>query len=147
MMSLTVNSLARYLHIEDDERVRALIVATVDDMLEHCIGPDGIFYYKELPSLRRVAPTPHVLEALTYAYRISGDERYLKIAARNFAALLESTDTSSGGPKWVDSSGAVVKGRGGGRVFADRYTSIIIFAGEAARLGLLDWLEYPYWDV
>jgi hypothetical protein len=31
--------------------------------------------------------------------------------------------------------------------FADKYTSILLFAGEAASLGLLDWYEYPFYDL
>jgi len=147
MISLTVNSFARYLLIEDDERVKNLIVKTMDDLLAHCLGPDGIFYYKELPSLRRLAPTPHVLEALTYAYRITGQEDYLKVAARQFAALVEQPIGAEGGKKYVDLSGAVIRGQGGGRIFADKYTSILIFAAEAAKLGLLDWYQYPFWGV
>ena len=144
MISLTVNSFARYLLIEDDQRVKDLIVRSMDDVVEHCIGPDGIFYYKELPSLKRYAPTAHVLEALTYCYRITGNQNYLKIAARQFAALASGSIGASDGKKYVDSSGAVIKGQGGGRIFADKFTSILIFAAEAAPLGLLDWYEYPY---
>ena len=147
MISLTVNSLARYLLIEEDERVKQLIVRTMDDLIDHCLGPDGIFYYKELPSLRRYAPTAHALEALTYAYRFTGDQRYLKIAARQFAALSEMDIPGGGGKKYVDASGAVIRGQGGGRIFADKYTSILLFASEAAPLGLLDWYEYPFGDV
>lgn len=144
MISLTVNSFARYLLIEDDERIKKLIVETVDDLLEHCLGPDGIFYYKELPSLRRTAPTPHALESLTYAYRITGDVKYLQIAARQFHALAQSSGGGGGGRKFVDASGAVIAEEGGGRNFASGYTSILIFAGEAAKRGLLDWYEYPF---
>jgi hypothetical protein len=46
--------------------------------------------------------------------------------------------------KYVDDSGAVISGGGGGRIFADKYTSILIYAGAATPLGLLDWYEYPY---
>jgi hypothetical protein len=144
MVTLTVNSFARYLLIEDDERVKRLMVSVVDDLLEHCLGPDGIFYYKELPSLRQTAPTPHALEALTHVYRITGDERYLKIAARQFAALVDSPPESAGNQKRLDPSGAVLVGHGGGRIFADKYTSILIFAAEAAARGMLDWYEYPF---
>ncbi|MBN1874140.1 MAG: hypothetical protein JXA33_07905 [Anaerolineae bacterium] len=147
MISLTINSFARYLLIEDNgdraERIKKLIVETVDDMLAHCIGPDGIAYYKELPSLRRTAPTYHLLEALTHAYRITGDIGYLKIATRQFAAM--SPDSGAGQrAKYADPSGAVIDGEGGGRVFADKYTSLLIYAGAATPLGLLDWYEYPY---
>jgi hypothetical protein len=144
MISLTVNSFARYLLIEDDDRVKQLIVSSVDDLLAHNLGPDGIFYYKELPSLRRNAPTAHALEALTYAYRLTHDDRYLKVAARQFAALMEQPIGAEGGAKYGDLSGAVIRGKGGGRIFADKYTSILLFAGEAARLGLLDWYKYPF---
>ena len=109
MISLTVNSFARYLLIESDERIEKLIVETMDDLLEHCIGPDGIFYYKELPSLRREAPTPHALEALTHAWRITGNERYLKVGVRQFHALVERPIGSTDGKKYVDSGGAVIK--------------------------------------
>lgn len=147
MISLTVNSLARYLLIEPDERIQQLIVETMDDLLEHCIGPDGIFYYKELPSLRREAPTAHALEALTHAWRITNNERYLKVAARQFLALVERPVGLDNGKKYVDSGGAVIKGMGGGRIFADKYVSILLYAGAASSLGLLDWYEYPFHDV
>ncbi len=147
MISLTVNSMARYLLIEKDARIEKFIVRAVDDLLAHNIGPDGIFYYKELPSLRRPAPTPHALEALTHAYRITGDSKYLRVAARQFAALSERAVEGGGGKKYVDASGAVVRGEGGGRVFADKYISTLLFAGEAARLNLLDWYEFPFADV
>ena len=144
MISLTVNSFARYLLIDDDERVKRLIVAVMDDLIEHCLGPDGVFYYKELPSLQTTAPTPHVLEALTYAWRINGDERYLRVATNTFAALMANLEGKEGGPKFADPSGAVIDGVGGGRIFADKYTSLILYAGAAAPLGLLDWYDYPY---
>jgi hypothetical protein len=37
----------------------------------------------------------------------------------------------------------VVAGNGGARIFADKYTSLLIFAAEATPLGLLDWYGYP----
>ena len=147
MISLTVNSFARYLLIEDDPelvaRVKTLIVETVDDMLAHCLGPDGIVYYKELPSLRRTAPTYHLLEALTHAYRITGDVKYLKVATRHFAAMDFSIDVQRRA-KYHDDSGAVIANEGRGRFFADRYTSLLLYAAAATPLGLLDWYEYPY---
>ncbi|MGC9522715.1 MAG: hypothetical protein ACP5HG_12645 [Anaerolineae bacterium] len=147
MISLTVNSFARYLLIEPEselaERVKGLIVATVDDMLAHCLGPDGIAYYKELPSLRWTSPTQHFLEALAHAYRITGDETYLKVGTRQFAAMDQGTGVRRRA-KYADDSGAVIDGEGGGRIFADKYTSLLLYAGEATPLGLLDWYEYPY---
>ena len=150
MISLTVNSFARYLliagdaDVEERARLERLIVGTIDDVLEHCLGPDGIAYYKELPSLRRTAPTIHLLEALAHTYRITGEINYLEIATRHFALYAASPPDSAAGTKYADDSGAVIAGQGGGRIFADKYTSLLIFASEAAPLGLLDWYEYPY---
>ena len=145
MIALTVNSLARYLLIKKDKRVEELIVHSVDDVVEHCLGPDGIFYYKELPSLRRPAPTNHMLEALTHAYRITKDEKYLKLAARQYLSR-ESAGRGAGwgGAKYIDGSGAVIVGSGGARSFADSYASILLFAGEAGPKGFLKELEYPF---
>ena len=83
-------------------------------------------------------------EALAHAYRITGERKYLEIATRHFALFASSPAGSSAGIKFADDSGAVITGRGGGRIFADKYTSLLIFAAEAAPLGLLDWYEYPY---
>ncbi|MBN1814571.1 MAG: hypothetical protein JXA14_22215, partial [Anaerolineae bacterium] len=147
MISITVNSFARYLLIEDDPelaaRIKTFIVENVDDLLAHCLGPDGIAYYKELPSLRRAAWTYHLLEALTHAYRLTGDAGYLKIATRHFAAMDFSIDVQRRA-KYLDDSGAVVAGDGRARFFADRYASLVLYAGAATPLGLLDWYEYPY---
>ena len=81
MISLTVCSFARYLLIEDDERVKQLIVSVMDDLIEHCLGPDGVFYYKELPSLQRTAPTPHAFEA-----------SHLRLARHRRRALFEKSE-------------------------------------------------------
>ena len=143
MISLTVNSFARYLLIEDDPRVKRLIVETVDDLVEHHLGPDGVGMYKELPSLQFSNPTMHFVEALAHAYRITGDERYLRVATRQFAAFEESVHSNLVAPKRADDSGAVIYGEGGGRQFDDKYTSLILYAAAAAPKGFLNWFEYP----
>jgi len=144
MISLTVNSFARYLLIDDNQRVRDLIVRTVDDMVQHCLGPDGIPYYKELPSLKRPAPTSHFVEALTHAYRLTGELGYLRLGARTFAAMAHDRVTAEATPKFLDESGAVISGNGGGRIFSSTFPSVLLFAAEATSAGLLDWYEYPY---
>jgi hypothetical protein len=145
MNSITGNSLAHYLLLEDREEIRRLIRQITDDLIAHCLNPDGIFYYKELPSLRTGScPTPHVMELLAHAYRISGDQKYLGIANRQFAARMDvPIAAKDSGPKRLDESGAVIRGNGDGRAFAYTYTSLLLFASAAAPLGLLDWYEYP----
>ena len=144
MISIALNSLARYLLVERDSRVEQLILETADDLLAHCLGPDGVLTYKELPSLRRHAPTMHAIEALTHAYQLSGDNRYLHAALVQFDALLHHpVGASRRGPKRLDEDGAVIRGTGGGRIFASSYTSLITFVASAQRAGLLTTYEYP----
>jgi hypothetical protein len=144
MISLTVNSIARYLLLDDDERIKRLIVAAADDLIAHCLGPGGIFWYKELPSLRRSLPSPHVLEMLTHAYNLTGNRRYLEVASRQFFETIAMSEAVPAvGKKYVTQGGVVESGSASGRNFEDRYASIILFAGAATPLGLLDWFEYP----
>ena len=144
MISLTTNSIARYLALDSDERVKKLIVGAADDLLAHCLGPGGVFWYKELPSLRRPLPSPHVLETLTHAYRLTGNTRYLKVAARQFFEMVETNEqVPAVGKKWTEQGAVVESGSLSGRPFADKYTSVILFAGAATPEGMLDWFEYP----
>jgi len=66
------------------------------------------------------------------------------VAANTFAALMCKLETKESGPKFADPSGAVSDVVGGGRIFADQYTSLVLYDGAAAPLGLLDWYEYPF---
>ncbi len=143
MNAITGNSLARYLAIENDRNVEKLVLEIADDLIEQCLGPDGIFIYKELPSLAHPSPSPHALELMAHAYRISGEDRYLNIATRQFVLASKNLGGVSRGPKRLDESGALIRGHGSGRSFAESYTSIILFASMATPLGLLDWYEYP----
>ena len=78
MISLAASSLMRYIQVEPDEEVGQLIVDSMRDIIENCTSRDGRFYYKELPSLSRPGGYLHTLEALTYAYRLSGDTYFLE---------------------------------------------------------------------
>ena len=119
-------------------------MTAADDLLAHCLGPGGIFWYKELPSLRRSLPSPHVLETLTHAYNLTGNRRYLQVASRQFFETIATSEAVPAvGKKYVTQGGVVESGSASGRNFEDRYASIILFAGAATPLGLLDWFEYP----
>lgn len=136
MIALTVNSLARHLEIRDSPEIRELIVRAMDDLIEHCLGPDGLFTYKELPSLQWVAPMPMLVEALTHAWRLTRRRRYLRLAAVQFAALAQADIFSlntgfSSGKRLDPDSGAVLLGEGDARRFAMTAVSYLVYAREA----------------
>ena len=51
MISIAINALHRYYTATGDDRIPSLIVEEMGDLLDHCVMPDGRFFYKELPSL------------------------------------------------------------------------------------------------
>ncbi len=78
MNSITLVSLARY-HLQfPDPELKALILDETRDMIKHGRNANGLFIYKELPSLKHQGSTAMVLQALAYAYLLSGDRQFLE---------------------------------------------------------------------
>ena len=99
MISIAVASLMRYYEIEPREDIKKMIIDAVDDMTENCILENGLFYYKELPSLRRDATNTTILEALAAAFKITGDKKYIeygKTLFRTFVNMPPAGNFSSG---------------------------------------------------
>jgi hypothetical protein len=77
MNALTLVSLARAMRYFPDEGMKRVILAEADDMLANGRDALGLFYYKELPSLRHHGSNAIVLELMAEAYALSGDRRYI----------------------------------------------------------------------
>jgi len=90
MSALTLVSLARYHTYFPDEELKRLILEETDDMIRNGRNRNGLFYYKELPSLRHQGATTLVLQALAYAYLLSGDRRYLEAGLPELEHHIES---------------------------------------------------------
>jgi len=148
MIALTGNSLARYTRLQPNPRIDALVVSMTDDLIAHMRGPDGVFVYKEFPSLRRPFAPPQVLHLLTHAWRITGDLCYLRVGVRQLAYTLRQPVPSRDFAKRGDPCGAVLLGASSssGATFAFNYPGTAAFAAAARPLGLLAWLEYPEVD-
>ncbi len=85
MIAVAIGSLMRYYRVFGGEDLRELILSSVDDLIENTYDKlTGIFIYKELPSLRRTANNPLLLEALAIAYELTGDETYLTYGKQLF---------------------------------------------------------------
>ncbi|MBD3320903.1 MAG: hypothetical protein GF350_07415 [Chitinivibrionales bacterium] len=84
MIAIAVASLMRYYRISGDKRIAGLIISAVEDMIDTCRMPEGLFIYKELPSLRRRMNIAHMLEALAAAWELTGDSKFVKAGMRLF---------------------------------------------------------------
>jgi len=78
MNSLTLVSLARYQHHFPDEQLKKLILEETGDLIRNTRNANGLFFYKELPSLEFQGASLLVLQLLGEAYRLSGDAKYLE---------------------------------------------------------------------
>jgi hypothetical protein len=136
MISVAAGSLMRYYRVRPAGHIRGMILAAMDDLLENALLPSGLFYYKELPSLRRISLNPIVLEALAYAYELSGDARYVEAGIPLFEAILAKSDSSGGGKTIMED--ALVCSGAGSKVFAQSHLPTAIFAKALEQSGKID---------
>jgi hypothetical protein len=92
MNSLTLASLARYYRYVPGEPLKKLILAETDDLIRYGRNRNGLFYYKELPSLQRQGSTVMILQLLGEAFRLSGDRRYLQAGLPDLEHFLRTLD-------------------------------------------------------
>jgi hypothetical protein len=115
MISIAINALHRYYTATGDDRIPILIVEEMRDLLDHCVMPDGRFFYKELPSLQRRAGGPREMEAVCHAFEHSGDKRFLEHAAH----MMKSTRPSGS--------------RSGKRIVKDLVGDTVLFDGSGPK--------------
>jgi uncharacterized protein YyaL (SSP411 family) len=118
MISIAVNALHRYYTATKDERIPGLIAEEMGDLLDHCVMPDGRFFYKELPSLHRRAGSSREMEALCHAYELSGEKRFLEQAFRMMETMVDRGISGS---------------RGGKRIVKDLVGDTVLFDGSGPK--------------
>ena len=101
MIAIAVNALYRYYEATGDDRIPNLIVEEMSDLLDHCVMPDGRFFYKELPSLHRRSDFTLQMESLVYAYKFSGDPRFRDHILKMLAPMLAQSSGGGGGKRIV----------------------------------------------
>jgi len=126
MISVAVGSLMRYYRIFPEQDVKELILGAVDDLVENCLMDNGLFYYKELPSLARNGNNTLLLEALAIGYELTGEKRYLEYGKKTFEMNLHSGGGGMGGGKRIVED-TVISGSGGTKGFAQSFIPMSVF--------------------
>ena len=127
MISIAVCSLMRYYRVRPTELLKDLIVGAVKDMVDNTRLPSGHFFYKDLPSLKHGGPSPGVLEALAYAYELTGDKEYVEAGLPCFRTIMGSNITHIFDSGKVAMEDAVILGTESSRS-AGLYISLAAYA-------------------
>lgn len=135
MISIAVGSLMRYYNVKPKKNIKNMIVEAVDDMVDNCILENGLFYYKELPSLRRLGNNTLVLEALKDAYELTGNVKYLKAGIETFKCNIKNS-TAKGGGKRIVGDAVILLGPGP-KGFAQSFYPIVSYYCAAVKEGIL----------
>ncbi len=134
MISVAIGSLMRYYRQFPDEELKGLILRAVDDMIENCyVESWGIFYYKELPSLNRLGNNTLLLEALTIAYDLSGDPKYLEYGLGTFRNAISDKPSYASAKRKEENS--VIVGNASSKNFAQSMIPIAGFYRALAQSG------------
>lgn len=136
MISVAIGSLMRYYRVFPSEKIKHLILSAVDDMVSHCILDNGLFFYKELPSLNRPGNNPLVLEALTIAYDLTDDPKYLSYGLATYQAVIRQFGQGKGGNKKIIED-TVIVGSTGTKSFAQGFIPVATFYRALEKSGLL----------
>ena len=135
MISIAIGSLMRYYRVFPDENLKDLILGAVDDLTENYMTRQGLFIYKELPSLSRNGTNTLLLEAMTIGYELTGDRKYLDLGKRTFDRAINASPVKAGGKKIVED--AVIVGSGAPKNFAQSFFPISGFYVKMKRANKL----------
>jgi len=136
MISIAVVSLMRYYEIKPNIEIKNMIVESVDDMIENCILDSGLFYYKELPSLKRNGNNTTVLEALVCAYRLTGRRKYLDAGIKTFSQYMEEKPNLYSGDKYEKNGSVIVSGQSTKNI-AQSFIPVASFYTALVREGIM----------
>lgn len=136
MISVAVGSLMRYYRVFPSDELKKLILSAVDDLVDNCLMDNGIFYYKELPSLNRLGNNTLLLEALTIAYELTGETRYLTYGERTFWKNINAPAEGAVGEKSIVEDAVITKS-GGTKNFAQCFIPLSVYYKAMADNGLM----------
>jgi hypothetical protein len=136
MISVAVGSLMRYYRVFPDDKLKKLILSAVDDLVDNCLMDNGLFYYKELPSLDRLGNNTLLLEALTIGYELTGDVRYLKYGKRTFWRSINAPSGGNVNEKNIVEDAVVTKG-GSPKNFGQCMIPLSVYYKAAADNGII----------
>ena len=137
MISVAVGSGMRYYRVFPREDIKQMLIRAVDDMVENCTLDNGLFYYKELPSLSRNGNNTLLLESLAIAYELTGDKKYLEYGFKTFETNINNTQRAGVGSKQIIDDTVMVAGDST-KGFAQSFIPLVTYYKALGDAGLMD---------
>lgn len=135
MISVAVGSLMRYQRVRPGEEIRGMILRAIDDLVENCRLENGLFYYKELPSLARLGGNTLLLEAMAIGYELTGDKKYLEAGMETYRAALREGSGKTGGAR-VHVEDAVIWPGESAKAFGQSFLPLACFDVSLEKAGM-----------
>ena len=135
MISVAVGSLMRYYRVRPSQELKDMMLRAIDDLVENCRLDNGLFYYKELPSLCRLGNNTLLLEAMAIGYELSGDVKYLQAGMETFTQAHWDNRAGFGG-KRTKTSDAIIWPGESGKSFAQSFLPLATFDRAIEKAGL-----------
>ncbi len=136
MISVAVGSLMRYYRVRPQDKIKNMILRAVKDLCDNARLENGLFYYKELPSLKRLGNNPLILEALTIAYELSGDKEFIKAGLPTLKYVMSYKAAGVSFNKRIEED-SLIQGSMGTKSFAQLMIPVTVFYVTAEKLELL----------
>lgn len=136
MISVAVGSIMRYYRVFPNEEIKQMMLSAVDDLVDNCLLENGLFYYKELPSLNRLGQNTLLLEALAIGYELTGDTRYLTYGKRTFWKSINASAPNVAGVKSIEGDAVVAK-TAGTKNFAQCFIPLSVYYKALTDNGML----------
>ena len=135
MIAVAMGSLYRYYEVFPSESLKKMLLDAAEDLLASSMTPYGLFFYKELPSLNRLGNNTLLLEALTIAWRLSGEIRYLEKGMMSFRRDLRNTGRPIGKKTVMEDT--VILDNEPPKSFAQSFIPLAVYYKAASDAGLL----------
>ncbi len=136
MISVAVGSLMRYYRVFPDQELKEMLLGAVDDLIENGMLGNGVFYYKELPSLSRIGSNTLLLEALAIGYELTGDARYLSYGITTFMSNIRTMPSGAPGTKIIREDAVIYK-NASPKNFGQSFIPLAVFYKALTDQGML----------
>ena len=135
MIYVAVGSLMRYYRVRPSEELKGMMIRAIDDLVENCRLDNGLFYYKELPSLCRLGNNTLLLEAMVIGYELTGDKKYLEAGMETYQLNLSGGNSyPSGLRRHIDD--AVIWPGDSGKSFGQSFLPMATFDCAIEKAGM-----------